>query len=264
MTQTLLTLASSDLREIATAIRAQRLSLPFSVVSLQRIVPGAIVEAVAAELQMLADVSGGADAVAGMLELVVKDRVKRPMVEDVIDVVTTGPEASGVTNRDTSVVVRELFTNARHSVLVAGYAVYQGQRVFGALADRMQEVPKLNVRMFLDVARGPGDTSTISELVLRFASRFKTDQWPEGRPLPEVFFFPRSLATDGEKRSSLHAKCIVIDRAVAFVSSANFTEAAQERNIEVGLLIHSPLIAEKLERHFESLVAEGLLSPLPL
>jgi hypothetical protein len=43
-----------------------------------------------------------------------------------IDLVTTGPEPGGITNRDTSVVVRELFAHAKESVLVVGYAVYQG------------------------------------------------------------------------------------------------------------------------------------------
>jgi hypothetical protein len=61
----------------------------------------------------------------------------------VIDLVTTGPEARTSAHRDTSVVVRELFVNAEHSVLIAGYAVYQGQRVFQALADRMLAKPEL-------------------------------------------------------------------------------------------------------------------------
>ena len=74
-----------------------------------------------------------------------------------MDLVTTGPEARGVTGRDTSVVVRELFAHAERSVLVVGYAIYQGQQVFRALADRMQDLPQLQVRMFLDVQRLHGE-----------------------------------------------------------------------------------------------------------
>ena len=99
----------------------------------------------------------------------------------------------------------------RESVLVAGYAVYQGQRIFQALADRMQEISSLKVRMFLDIQRGPGDTSAGTELMLRFAERFRSNQWPKNRPLPEVFFDPRSLETDPTQRASLHAKCVVVD-----------------------------------------------------
>jgi phosphatidylserine/phosphatidylglycerophosphate/cardiolipin synthase-like enzyme len=39
------------------------------------------------------------------------------------------------------------------------------------------------------------------------------------------------------------AKCIVLDDARLFVTSANFTEAAPERSIEAGLLIDDPSLA---------------------
>jgi phosphatidylserine/phosphatidylglycerophosphate/cardiolipin synthase-like enzyme len=57
-----------------------------------------------------------------------------------------------------------------------------------------------------------------------------------------------------EKPGSLHAKCIVVDNEQVFVSSANFTEAAQNRNIEVGLLVRSAVLSERLSRFFEALV----------
>ena len=60
----------------------------------------------------------------------------------------------------------------------------------------------------------------------------------------------------------MHAKCIVVDRQELFISSANFTEAAQNRNIKVGLLVRSASLADNLVRHFDTLVAEKLLSPI--
>ncbi|MCY2953146.1 MAG: DISARM system phospholipase D-like protein DrmC [Planctomycetota bacterium] len=205
----------------------------------------------------------GPRQIAALLELLCRDRSRRPQVEDAVTLVTTGPEAAGGTNRDTSVVVRELFAHARHSVFIAGYAVNQGQQVFQALADRMREQPHLEVRMFLDIQRGPGDRSAASELVRRFADRFEKHQWPRDGRLPQVYYYyPRSLEMVVDKRSCLHAKCIVVDGEAAFVSSANFTEAAQERNIEVGLLIRSASIAGKLACHFEALVDCGFLQPL--
>jgi phosphatidylserine/phosphatidylglycerophosphate/cardiolipin synthase-like enzyme len=172
--------------------------------------------------------------------------------------VTSGPEAPGVTNRDTAVVVRELFAHARNSVLVVGYAVYQGQRVFQALADRMEANPDIDVEFFLDIARPRGDTSRQEVLVSRFVERFKSSQWPAGRRLPKVYYDPRSSADTAPIRSSLHAKCIVVDREHLFISSANFTEAGQQRNIEVGLKIESKWLAERLTRHFQMLLAQGL------
>jgi phosphatidylserine/phosphatidylglycerophosphate/cardiolipin synthase-like enzyme len=64
---------------------------------------------------------------------------------------------------------------------------------------------------------------------------------------------------DRAKCAALHAKCIVVDRSAVFVSSANFTEAAQEKNIEVGLLLKSPVVADRISRFFEQLAAARLL-----
>jgi phosphatidylserine/phosphatidylglycerophosphate/cardiolipin synthase-like enzyme len=53
-----------------------------------------------------------------------------------------------------------------------------------------------------------------------------------------------------------------MDRKRVFVSSANFTEAAQVRNIEVGLLIDSPSLADGITKHFGSMLDRGLLRVL--
>lgn len=259
MNDALLQLADGDLRELAAAIRARRLSAPFTAMSAQRLIASPTAQAVADDLQRLADQGFAAEQLATVLDLLICDRARKPKLEDVLDLVTTGPELSGVINRDTGVVVRGLFACAQRSVLVAGYAVYQGREVFRALADQMAERPELNVRMFLDVQRGPGDTSMASEVVKRFAERFKTREWPEGRPLPQVFYDPRSLDLEAAKRACLHAKCVVVDSEAVFISSANFTEAAQERNIEMGLLVRSHWLAGRVTRYFETLLAAGAL-----
>ena len=166
MTAHLTSLPSGDLSAVVAALRSKRLAPPFTPLTIQRLVSGSNVKELAAEMQRFADLGFLPDQLAATLELVLADRTgsQRTATQDNITLVTTGPEASGVTNRDTSVVVRELFANASDSVLVAGYAVYQGQRVFQALADRMRERPQLTVRMFLDIQRSRGDTTIESDL----------------------------------------------------------------------------------------------------
>ena len=129
------------------------------------------------------------------------------------------------------------------------------------MAERMDQLPNLKVIWFLNIQRRHGDRTKNSEILREFTNRFKTKEWP-GNRLPEVYYDPRSLEMDSVKRSSMHAKCIVVDNRIVFVSSANFTEAAQERNLEVGLLIHSTIVAEKLTRHFDTLLSEGFLQPV--
>ena len=264
MIKPLLGLSERDLHDVALALRSGRLSPPFSCVALQRIVSNDSAQRSAAAFQHLSTAGFTSEQVAVALELLRADRLLRPRIEDVLDLVTTGPEVAGVASRDTGVVVRELFANAEKSVLVTGYAVYQGQRVFQALADRMLEVPDLQVRLFLDIQRSHGDTTAPTELVRRFAERFRKSQWPQGRPLPEVYFDPRSVDLAGGLRACLHAKVVVVDDRQVFVSSANFTEAAQLRNIEVGVVIQSESVARQLTEFVNTLLRAEKLARVPI
>jgi hypothetical protein len=178
-----------------------------------------------------------------------------------VELVWSGPEADGITNRDTGVVTRELFGQAVAEVVVVGFAVYQGREIFARLADRMQELPTLRVRLFLDVRRPAGSSVPADELARQFAAEFLRSEWPSTLP-PEMFYDPRSLSSDGMVRSSLHAKCVVIDRSISLVTSANFTEAAQLRNIEVGCLIRCKLFASQLVSHFDKLLEVGAIKKM--
>jgi phosphatidylserine/phosphatidylglycerophosphate/cardiolipin synthase-like enzyme len=178
-----------------------------------------------------------------------------------IELVTSGPDVAGMT-RDTGVVLRELFAGAEQRVLVVGFAVHQGREIFAALADRMRHRPDLAVRLCLDIRRAPGDTTKSDALLRRFAERFIRQEWP-GPRLPDLFYDPRSLAEGEAHRASLHAKCVVVDGVRALIGSANLTEAAQLRNIEVGVVV-SGLIAAATERHFDALIADGYLRRLAL
>jgi phosphatidylserine/phosphatidylglycerophosphate/cardiolipin synthase-like enzyme len=48
------------------------------------------------------------------------------------------------------------------------------------------------------------------------------------------------------------------------VTSANFTEAALDRNIEIGLLVRDRPLAASVCSHFRGLIDRGLLKPLPV
>jgi phosphatidylserine/phosphatidylglycerophosphate/cardiolipin synthase-like enzyme len=118
--------------------------------------------------------------------------------------------------------------------------------------------------MFLDVRRDPGDTTRADALLRWFAERCVRQEWP-GPRLPEAYYHPRSLGEGDAPRASLHAKCVVVDGERTFIGSANFTEAAQLRNIESGVVICSAETALAVEWHFDGLVGRTHLrrSSLP-
>ena len=175
-----------------------------------------------------------------------------------MDLVLSGPEVAGIPTNDTSAVMRALVESAQTEILLVGYAVHNGQRLFARLAERMSECPQLKVVFCLDVSRAWQDTSLSSEIVRRFAHDFKTKHWP-WQQCPAIYYDPRSLEPGHDERSSLHAKCVVVDRREALITSANFTEAAQQRNIEVGVRVRYGPLVERLATYFHGLIDTGQL-----
>lgn len=76
--------------------------------------------------------------------------------------------------------------------------------------------------------------------------------------MPRLYHDPRSLET-GPERASLHAKCVIVDRHVALVTSANFTDAAQWKNVEAGVEIHHVPTVARLADYFHGLIHAGSL-----
>jgi phosphatidylserine/phosphatidylglycerophosphate/cardiolipin synthase-like enzyme len=98
-------------------------------------------------------------------------------------------------------------------------------------------------------------------LVRRFADRFWGSDWP-GSSRPSVYYDPRSLEADGPG-GILHAKAVVIDEEAVFVTSANLTEAALDRNFELGLLVRDKALAASVISRFQILIDRNLLRSLP-
>jgi phosphatidylserine/phosphatidylglycerophosphate/cardiolipin synthase-like enzyme len=252
-------LAAADLRAVAAALAAGRIEAPCTPLALRGLVGADQAGSVAARLAGLAARGCNAAVLAAAFEWLAEELEASREAENAAQVVASGPELAA---RSTAVVARDLFAHAEHSVLVAGYAVHQGKRVFAALARRLENTPGLRVRLFLDVRRGPGDTSAAGAVLARFAQRLWTDEWPSSSHRPEVYYDPRSLAVGSRTRAALHAKCAVVDGRSVFVTSANWTEAAQERNIELGLLLDSPPTAERITNFFDNLIGRGTLARL--
>ena len=143
---------------------------------------------------------------------------------------------------------------------VMEFAVGQGHRVFKALSDRMAAVPSLQVQLFLHVGRDQRDTRYDSEILREFADKLRKS-WP-GQARPFLYYDPRSLST-GNDRATWHAKVVVIDDETSFVTSANFTQWAQDRNVEAGVLIRNAAFARQLRQQFDSLVQSRAVIEVP-
>lgn len=174
------------------------------------------------------------------------------------ELVWTGPEAPAGTARDTAVVLRELFESARYSVILAGYSFTHARDVLAPLHTAMT-LHGVEARFFVHIPQIERyDTSPPHTHAERHLAAFINESWPFGDPHPHIYYDRRALIP-GPPYSSLHAKCVVVDGAQAFVSSANFTQRAQEHNIEVGVLINDASFASFLAGQWLGLIDTGLV-----
>jgi len=253
---------SRELNFLADLIEAQRLTWPPEARQLRSVgVFGDQDEC----WRLLAGVAGtGASPVsaAWLLRRLADERGGREALEAAFQPVVSGPcLLPGL--RNTEDVFREVVDSANSSILITGFALHGGQTVLAHLAQRMDQHPELTAVLCLDISRDSGDTSDERAIISGFATRFRQAEWP-GRRLPRLFYDPRSLARSSEERSVLHAKVIVADSSRALIGSANLTEAALKRNIEIGVLIAVPAFVALIRAHIEALIHSHALVQVPL
>lgn len=121
---TLTSLPVASLDALARALAQGRLAVPYDAAALGRYV-GPAGAPVAAELERLRALGGSPALLAEHVALARRSAGAEPP-----SLVWSGPGDEGSVARDTGVVVRELFAQARRRVLIVGFAVYQGRDIF--------------------------------------------------------------------------------------------------------------------------------------
>jgi phosphatidylserine/phosphatidylglycerophosphate/cardiolipin synthase-like enzyme len=192
-------------------------------------------------------------ACLAILDVTLAEREERKPTPELV---WTGPEEPGGTARDTAVVLRALFEGARESVILAGYSFDHAAAVLAPLHRSMRD-HAVRASFFVNIPQVGGPQQDEEEYLARQFDAFKQANWPFGSPLPRLYYDRRALRP-GPPYCSLHAKCVVVDGARAFVSSANFTQRGQERNIEVGVLVEDPSFASYLAGQWLGLIDAGI------
>lgn len=249
---TLADVSTSSLERLVSGFQLGLLKAPVSRASL-------VAYGVQGQLEALSSVLAGHSKAAclAILHAVLGERAraKRPAPE----LVWTGPEGVQAQARDTAVVLRELFESARKRVVLAGYSFMNAESVLKPL-ERVMVEHGVEAHFFVDVKQPetqPPDEAAYGRAQLE---AFLRSNWPFTTPPPALYCDRRALRPGkGGAYCSLHAKCVAVDSRRAFVSSANFTLRAQDRNIETGVLIDDPHFAQRLDRQWMSLVQGGFV-----
>jgi len=144
---------------------------------------------------------------------------------------------------DTLDTLVSMIQSANYSILIVGYVVFKADKILKEISKRAKEKSNLKVRFILEKA------ADYSEDVLK--------KWTSTR-YPEFFSYSPKIP-----RSLLHAKVVIVDKSQILITSANLTENALERNVELGIFHDSKTIAEEASGLFQALIDEGYMEPIP-
>jgi len=184
------------------------------------------------------------------------------------ELVWSGPEPKNSQARHTSVVLRSLFEAAQREVFIAGYSFHGGSDVLAPLRAAMDR--GVTVEIVLDCSQHEVYVETRGEEILRtVVSSFWKKVWPHASPRPSLLYDPRTLRRSPPgaygrwfPECSMHAKCVVVDDEVALVGSANFTERAQDNNLEVGVLVRERSFVHGLVHQWNAVRSAGFVLPV--
>jgi phosphatidylserine/phosphatidylglycerophosphate/cardiolipin synthase-like enzyme len=251
-------ISSQVLGELSAALRSGRLAWPASATSL-RARGHSTSEGLMEGLRALHEKMPAAESAALVLSMLAAERsAAEEEARRRVELVWSGPEGKAQ-SRDTAITVSQLFAEARRKVLVSTYNVGWTAGLFAPLVEKMQNDPAFEVKLFVNISAKLMEKKMQrgEDPVAAFRRAFVETHWRTAR-LPAVYYDPRA-AKGTSYAPQLHAKCVVVDEEAALLTSANFSEAAQNDNIEAGVLVRDARFAEALVQQFEGLLARNEL-----
>lgn len=168
-----------------------------------------------------------------------------------LELVWTGPVPPGTTFRRCDQVLLEMVREAKRRVTIASFATYRVAAVHSALlAAATRGVVVVFIVECAEESDGRVNINPLDAIGAELAALARVYVWPrDRRPTDERGNF-----------GLLHAKCAIADGERLLVSSANFTAAALEKNMELGVLIEGGELPRVVEAHWEKLARQGVLN----
>jgi phosphatidylserine/phosphatidylglycerophosphate/cardiolipin synthase-like enzyme len=229
--------------------------------------PGSLVESLIAQLrggaapampspgyqgrvdEFLRSHSGTRSELAPMLEVALAAKRSRQTAE----LVWTGPSTPVVPVRRTEQVLCDLIGCAERRLTMTSFGIFQVPRLVGDLEQSLERGVALRIVLGDREAHSDQEIDRQRQQLGRaVATGASLLQWPaERRPRDEQ-----------GHAGLMHVKAAVADSKVAFLTSANLTEAALERNMELGVLIRGGGLPTAIDRLIDTLVESGELQTL--
>lgn len=160
--------------------------------------------------------------------------------EQTVELVLTGPSTPFVSTRRTEQVLLDLINGANRELFLVSFVTYHWPPIIEALQNAVTRHVCVNVLLEASEADG-GTLENDPSTILR-------------KLVPQASIYQWTSRTEEFLGGKVHAKIAVADAKTAFVTSANLTGHAMEKNFEAGVLVDGGEIPRDLSSHIQGLI----------
>lgn len=164
------------------------------------------------------------------------------------ELVWTGPTTPFVSARRTEQALLQVINAAEQTLFITSFVAYDVSTIVKALnaaSDR-----GVIISMLLELSQDHGGSINFDVI-----GKMRTQV-----PAARLYAWRDKTAPFSDGR--VHAKVAVADGRMCFITSANLTGHAMEKNMEAGVLITGDGIPKHLGDHLDSLVSTGIVIPI--
>lgn len=166
-----------------------------------------------------------------------------------INLVWTGPKTGLIPTRNTEQAIQEVIDEASKSLFIVSYVFYNAFSIVEGLNEATERGVSMHILLESSSKHG-GAVSGDSIRAMHHAV-----------PSAALYIWNpvEKAQSSGSLTATVHAKCAVADHCIAFITSANLTSAAMERNMELGILVRGGTTPDRLHSHLDALVSTGTI-----
>lgn len=165
-----------------------------------------------------------------------------------VELVWTGPSTGQVPVRHTEQVLCEVIESAKRRLFLVSFVAYEVDSIIRALRGAIGCQVQIDVLLESSDKHGGRVTYDSVKAIKSILPSIDVYVWSS-----------KTKSESGQFPGAVHAKCAVADGELAFITSANITSAAMERNMELGVLVKGGELPFELHRHLEVLISTKII-----
>ena len=270
--------SESQIRDLANSIISGEMMFGWNVTSVSKVVGAEEAKAICEELDA-AEKAGFTKGQVGHLVMTAYEGRKSEIdAERQFELIFSGPQIEGARAASTLQEFDRVVSTAQKELLIVTHSIYKAEKILESVVRRQAQGVKVTI--CYNISRNSSQNKGLpAQKILDKERQSFIKTWGDDNLIPQVYYFPLSLwrpsdpGVPAEALSALaginefefpvlHTKCIIADRTLALVTSANLSDSAQRRNLELGVLIKNPSYAQKIGNYFDGAIKTKVLLPL--